>query len=196
MFLSIGIVWFTDSPCCEFKFFVGDPSKTAAAVSVIRSQPSDINITLEEDAGTLQDGTRKFQMVPGATIEKDPKVTVTAGSEDCWLFVKVEKSSTLDTYISYAVDSKNWASVTGYEGVYYYIGNAEHGTEISILTDDQVTVKKTVTKADMTALEATDAIQPTLTFNAYAIQSANLTDAAGNAVTDPATAWSLAIAAD
>nr|MDY5756504.1 hypothetical protein [Eubacteriales bacterium] len=49
---------------------------------------SDINITLEETEG----GTNKeFKMIPGWTIEKDPKVTVVAGSEDCYLFVKVEE---------------------------------------------------------------------------------------------------------
>ena len=46
----------------------------------------NINIALTEEAG----GTEKqFKIIPGTNIVKDPKVTVTAGSEDCWLFVKV-----------------------------------------------------------------------------------------------------------
>ena len=44
------------------------------------------------------------------------------------------------------------------------------GTPYSVLANDQVTVKDTVTKADMNALKADDAIQPTLTFTAYACQ--------------------------
>ena len=42
----------------------------------------NINITLTET-------TTNYKMVPGQTIAKDPKVTVKAGSEACWLFVKI-----------------------------------------------------------------------------------------------------------
>ena len=44
---------------------------------------SNINITLTETTGS------NYQMIPGFTITKDPKVTVSAGSEDCYLFVKL-----------------------------------------------------------------------------------------------------------
>ena len=37
-----------------------------------------------------------FKMVPGNEIDKDPTVTVEAGSEACWLFVKIEKSDKFD----------------------------------------------------------------------------------------------------
>lgn len=46
---------------------------------------SDINIELKETK-------TEFQMIPGWTIDKDPVVTVKAGSEDCWLFIKVEET--------------------------------------------------------------------------------------------------------
>ena len=62
---------------------------------------SDINIKLYE---TKND----FKMVPGWTIEKDPKVSVGAGSEDCWLFVKIEKSEKFDDYIDYKIADKYW----------------------------------------------------------------------------------------
>lgn len=62
---------------------------------------SDIDIKLEE----TKPEDKKAPMVPGWTIEKDPKVTVEDGSEDCWLFVKITESTTpdLDAYISYAI---------------------------------------------------------------------------------------------
>ena len=52
----------------------------------------DINIELTETgiSGT-NGGTQNFNFVPGDTLAKDPKVTVTAGSEACYLFVKVEE---------------------------------------------------------------------------------------------------------
>jgi len=49
---------------------------------------SDINITLTETTG---EGERKFQMVPGYTIDKNPTVTVDADSEDCYVFVIIEE---------------------------------------------------------------------------------------------------------
>lgn len=63
---------------------------------------SNIDITLTEtDATPGTDGnqTRNYTMVPGWTMAKDPVVTVSAESEDCYLFVKVEKtgSATLGT---------------------------------------------------------------------------------------------------
>ena len=40
----------------------------------------------------LQESSNDYQMVPGHTIAKDPKVTVKAGSEPCWLFVEVKEA--------------------------------------------------------------------------------------------------------
>lgn len=122
-----------------------------------------------------------FKMVPGATISKDPKVTVKAGSEACWLFVKVTESDNLDSFISYSVDS-NWTALTGVSGVYYREvpdqTTATTDVEYSVLTNDQVTVKDTVTKDMMDAITAGEATAPTLTFKAYAIQKEGFTTAA------------------
>lgn len=131
----------------------------------------NIDITLAETEGA--DASYQFKMIPGQTIAKDPKVTVEAGSEDCWLFVKVTESDNLETYISYDM-AADWTAVPdAAAGVYYYTGEAAKGTPISVLADDQVTVKDSVTKENMDALEASDATLPTLTFKAYAIQKAS-----------------------
>ena len=47
--------------------------------------PSSIDVTLSET-------TQAYKMVPGWTIAKDPKVQISADSEDCYLFIKVEKT--------------------------------------------------------------------------------------------------------
>lgn len=122
----------------------------------------NINITLTE---TPTD----FKMVPGCTIVKDPKVTVSAGSEDCWLFVKIVKSENLDSFITYNV-AEGWKALTDFDGVYYHKVTAAttDDTVFDVLADNQVTVNDTVTKADMDAL--TTATYPTLTFTAYACQ--------------------------
>ena len=60
---------------------------------------SDINITLTESTG------QEYKMVPGMDIAKNPKVTVATESEDCYLFVKLEKSTDpkFDDYMTYVV---------------------------------------------------------------------------------------------
>lgn len=62
---------------------------------------SDIDITLSE----TKPENMTAPMVPGWKIDKNPKVTVEDGSEDCWLFVKITESTSpdLDAYISYAI---------------------------------------------------------------------------------------------
>lgn len=139
---------------------------------------SDINITLAESENL------DFKMIPGWTITKDPKVTVVDGSEDCWLFVKIEESASLDKYISYTVDA-GWAPLkngeTVIENVYCRQVKATDTTKAfdvigytdpttGTFTANKVLVNGSVTKTDMEALKATNAVQPTLTFTAYASQ--------------------------
>ena len=148
----------------------------------------DINIKLEEtDATVSADGsaTKEFKMIPGYTIAKDPKVTVLAGSEKCYLFVKVDKSANFDTFMTYEM-ADGWTALDGVNGVYYrVVDTAGMGTPYSVLANDQVTVKDTVTKADMNALKVDGATQPTLTFTAYACQYNNSNDTNFG----PADAW-------
>ena len=131
----------------------------------------NIDITLAETTGN------SYKMVPGNTITKDPKVTVEGGSEDCWLFVKVEKSN-FDNFMTYTIDS-GWTALTGVDGVYYReVAASTTDQAFAVLTGNQVTVKDTVTKADMDGLTSSGATLPTLTFTAYAVQKAGFTTAA------------------
>lgn len=129
----------------------------------------DINITLEESENL------DLKMVPGNVIRKDPIVTVKPGSEACYLFVKVEATDDVVDYLTYSVAS-SWTELPGVAGVYYIqvsAENAQNGIAYSILTDNQVVVKNTVTKEMMEAVKAdTDLVK--LTFTAYAVQSDNV----------------------
>ena len=135
----------------------------------------DINITLTETDTNL-DGdndpnTNKYPMVPGKAIQKDPKVTVKAESEDAWLFVKVEKSANFDTFMTFEV-AEGWNAMTSVEGVYYRsVNKADTATEIPVLKDNTVQVRSEVTKEMLNALDANGAQNyPTLTLTAYAVQ--------------------------
>ena len=123
---------------------------------------SDIDITLAETTGT------SYQMIPGYTIAKDPKVTVMANSEKCYLFVKVDKSANFDTFMTYDM-ADGWTALDDVSGVYYRVVDASAtNQEFGVLKNDKVTVSGDVTKAMLNGL--TEATQPTLTFTAYACQ--------------------------
>lgn len=136
----------------------------------------DINIDLTESKNL------NLKMVPGNTISKDPKVTVKANSEACWLFVKVEKSSNFDSFMTYEM-ANGWTQGDGTKiraNVFYReVAATTAATDFSVLKGDSVSVMNTVTKADLNAL--TQSTFPTLTFTAYAVQKDNVADAA--------TAW-------
>lgn len=138
----------------------------------------DVQIALEETTGN------QYKMTPGVTLPKDPTVTVKAGSEDCYVFVKVEKSPDFDNYITYQIDTNNWAQLTGVEGVYCTTAAVTDVTtdrSIKILLDEQVQIKDSVTKEMMQSITN----EPTLTFTAYAIQLKNTNDTEW----DAAAAW-------
>lgn len=179
---------------------------TSTAPVVNTFEYGDVNITLVETDTTLTDGkyTRTFRMIPGNTLDKDPTVTVQADSEDCWLFVKITESANLDTFIAYAIDSGWKVLSTGatetvlYRQVLKTDGVKSFGILVAgthtvnsvdySWTDNQVLVKPEVTKAQLNALGSD---YPTLTFTAYAVQSANLTDSNSNGTTAD-EAWAIA----
>ena len=137
----------------------------------------DINITLAETTGT------SYKMIPGYTIDKDPKVTVKAGSEKCYLFVKVDKSANFDNFMTCTI-ATGWTALDGVNGVYYRVVDTSTADQpFYVLAGNQVTVSGDVTKTMLNCL--TEATQPTLTFTAYACQYNNSNDTNFG----PADAW-------
>ena len=135
-----------------------------------------VDIDLREEHKSNKEGLEDYHyyMTPGSDIVKDPKITVKADSEDCWVYVKIEKSENFDTYLEYTV-ADGWTPLDGVDNVYYRQGTANDGW--SVLANDKVTVKTSVT-AEQAALLEDEANRPTLTFTAYAIQKDNVADAA------------------
>lgn len=170
---------------------------------------SDINIELAE----TKPAENTAKMVPGDTIEKDPKVTVKQGSEPCYLFVKIDaangvvpkqadetKYNNATDFVAYEV-ADGWTKLTGddiTDEVYYReVKNTDSSKadealtvdkEFGILKDNKVQVLSSVTKGMMDSLKAENATKLTLTFTAYAVQLANVTNAT--------TAWEQANALD
>lgn len=168
--------------------------------------PTTIGVTLTETTGET------YQMVPGATITKDPKVTIKPGSVPCYVFVKVEEQG---SYIYNNENGTAFESILQYEFaegwniaykrseidegaddiylIYRTVSakEAASGVSYSILKDNQIKVLTSVTKERLAA-----AGNPKLIFTASVIQSEHLVDANGNPLTlseDTAgTIWSMA----
>ncbi len=110
-----------------------------------------------------------LKMIPGNTITKDPKITVKAGSESCWLFVKIDESNNLRSVLDYSV-ATGWELVPGTDNVYYReVSSPTDDQAFSVLAGDQVSVPYTVTKEDFAAVT-----EVKLTFTAYAVQRAGV----------------------
>ena len=134
---------------------------------------SDIKVELKETTGT------EYKMVPGNTITKNPQATVLTGSEECWLFVKLVKSTNFDSYLEYTMDD-GWELVTGETNVYARkVTTDKIGTAFNVLKDNQVTVKDSVTKEMMNSFDKDNngtlsdeekAALPKLAVTAYAAQ--------------------------
>ena len=135
-----------------------------------------IKIELTETTGA------EYKIIPGVNISKDPKVTVKAGSEACWLFVKVGEAN-WPTFtdkdgrkVSYAI-ATGWEELSGVAGVYYReVEAVTADTDFNVLKDNKVYVSETLTKAEVNSVTAEN--QPKLIFTAYAVQKDGIGTAA------------------
>lgn len=153
--------------------------------------PTTIGVTLTETTGNT------YQMVPGATIKKDPTVTIKAGSVPCYVFLMInergsydyngEHKTAFESILEYEF-ADGWtihpSSLIGTGTDDDYIiyravsaDEAEAGKTYSILKDDQIKVLPTVTKEELAAVHTVE-----LEFKAYVIQSDHLVDDAGNSL--------------
>ena len=133
----------------------------------------DINIELTE----TKPENRQAKIIPGVDIEKDPKVTVKANSEACWLFVKVEEAGTfVANKVTYSI-ADGWTKGDGTNipaNVYYRAVDAvTNDTDFAVLKDNKIYVSEELSKSDIQSISA----QPKLTFTAYAVQKDGIADA-------------------
>lgn len=150
-------------------------AKTDAVVNTFTY--GDINIGLTETTGN------NYKIVPGVNIEKNPKVTVTAGSEACWLFVKVDEENwptfteagNSTAKIAYEI-APGWTELEGQNGVYYReVGAVNADASFEVIKDNVITVSENLTK---TEVDTVVTVQPKLTFTAYAVQKDGVASAA------------------
>lgn len=141
----------------------------------------DINIELKETTGD------SYKIIPGVDIAKNPTVTVKAGSEACWLFVKVEEEKWPEFIdgegenavrkVKYDI-ADGWTKGDGTDipaNVYYREVDAKDAAqEFPVLKDNKITVSDTLTKIEINSIST----KPKLSITAYAIQKDGMDTAA------------------
>ena len=107
----------------------------------------------------------EYKLIPGNVYDKDPVVTVKAGSEPCYLYVKVEDNT---PNVDFVLNLDGWTALEGAENVYYREVNAlEAEKSFNLIKDNKITVSENLDAEGMkTAKDKID-------FTAYAIQKAN-----------------------
>ena len=129
-------------------------------------------------AGTTSQG-QAYKMLPGHEYVKDPTITVTAGSEPCWLFVKVENGisayeATTNTIAS-QLTTNGWQLVDGQTNVYWHA-----------VVDARAAAQTVKVFEKFVIADAADAVKDwsfvtsentKVSVTAYAIQSDGFTDA-------------------
>lgn len=143
-----------------------------------------ISILLDESPvgtdGKKIEGNRttanSYKYKAGAVLDKDPRVTVIKGSEECYVFLCVENGLNDKFAINY--DTSSWLKVaeSGEKSVYAYKQrvNALEATENKVLEPifTTVTISEDLTSEDILQLG-----QRTLSVTAYAVQTEPLTSA-------------------
>ena len=141
-----------------------------------------VDITLTETFNTDTNGDQKndawkAQLIPGTTYTKDPVVTVTDDSEDCWLFVKFEEKNDAATYLNYTSNLTLESGWTQGDGTnipanVWYRAVAKDATVKSfhLLANDTVTIDSTAVTND----NMNDAANAELVYTAYACQKDNM----------------------
>ncbi len=119
----------------------------------------------------------EYKLMPGHEYLKDPTVHVTAGSENCFLFVKVENGiSGIETTdagdkISAQMAAKNWKAVTGVENVYVYTEDATNGMPTAVQAgDNKVVFEKFIIDGDVDSAKFENNVG-NIVVTAYAIQA-------------------------
>ena len=145
----------------------------------------------------LAETAKAFKIVPGVDIAKDPVATVTANSEDCYLFVELTEANwpnfteadNTTRKVKYEI-AGGWKELKSENGVYVYyrevIKSDTADQNFPVLQDNKVTVSSTLTKEEASKIKTTATEAPKLTVAVYAVQKAG--------IKTPADAWATATA--
>lgn len=129
---------------------------------------NQVQVSLEETTGN------EYNIIPGTTQRKDPKVTVN-NTVDAYVFVEVADAT--EGLVRYAI-ADGWIQLDGVPNVYYrFVSAAQDVKEFSVLANDEVRYSKALENDDMTDGSGSLKRGIDLSFNAVAIQAEPFADA-------------------
>lgn len=155
--------------------FLTDTDKVTNTFTVGR-----VDISLDEapvdEYGDVVQGKRvqanKYKLIPGHEYAKDPTIHVEEGSEDCWLFVKVQNgllnAEAADDNIDSQMAERGWTLVSGTTDIYSYKETVS--AKENVVVFERFTIGGTVDVADYEDAE--------IVITAYAIQADGFNTAA------------------
>lgn len=130
---------------------------------------NEVKVNLDETTGS------GYNIIPGTTQDKDPKVTV-ENTVDAYVFVEV--TDTTEGLVTYDI-AEGWTKLDGYDDVYYRaVAKEATDKEFSVLKDDKVTYSAALENSNMLDKDGNLKKGIELTFKAIAIQKEGFADAA------------------
>lgn len=171
--LSVGatLAYLTSNATVTNTFSVGN-----VAITMDEADVDDSTVNADRDTAN------SYKLLPGHKYTKDPTIHVAAGSEDCWLFVKVTneiaaiEAPSEDTKGGYKtiaeqMAANSWTVIDATNGIYGR--NATNKANDSVVVFSQFKVNGTV---DNNTLAAYDG--KTIVVKAYAVQADGFNTAA------------------
>lgn len=163
--------YLTDSKSVKNTFTVGN-----VAITMDEAAVDEYGVAI---ANTARRDANEYKLVPGHTYVKDPTIHVTQGSEQCYIFAKIDNGLGNDSTLD--INLENWTVVE--PGVYMY----KEAIDARAAAKDVVVFEHfTFTGADPADYETTDTNDVNITVTGYAVQ------ADGMDGKTPAELWAIA----
>lgn len=163
------MAFLTDTEDVTNTFTVGSVGLALDEKDVDEDDNTTDNVTVN---GVVRDKANSYKLMPGGTYIKDPTIRVDAGSEDCYLFVKVvDEIANIedDTTVADQMAAKKWISVNGVANVYVYSTDGTNPTavvaETTVPVFENFKIKDSVTNTELADYDG-----ETITVTAYAVQ--------------------------
>lgn len=150
---------------------------TEDVVNTFETNEVKVTLTETDENGNEVSGRDDYNIIPGTSESKDPKVTVD-NTVDSYVYVEVTDET--QGLVTWVIDN-GWTKLDGYDNVYYREVSEDADTkEFSVLAGDKVSYAASLTNEDMYTTDDDGNTIPKLdvklTFKASAIQKAPFDD--------------------
>lgn len=148
-----------------------DSVKNTFSIGKIAITLDEAQVDADGKAQTTEPRVKEnsYKLMPGHKYDKDPTVHVEKGSEDAYIFVKVENGISAfeaDTKIAKQITDNDWSALDGFTNVYYKSYSKDADKDVDLVVFRNFTIADGAEKINGWNT-ATDA---NITITAYAVQ--------------------------